>query len=125
MLRHRARITRIIAVILTFALSTQVAEAQVVNCIMSSPHANDDHGGMIQYQHRAQDTGAAATRTGSDNQSAGAAVCSQTMLCANVAAVPTTAMRAFHFDNAGPQVSFGPVVPEARTLRPDPPPPRI
>jgi hypothetical protein len=126
MVPNRVRITRIIAAILTFALSTQVADAQVVNCPMSSTQMTDDQGGMTQHQHRAHDPGQGVTRGGdSQDQSPGTARCSQTMLCANVAAVPTTPMRAFEFDNAEPQVSFGLGVPEARSLRPDPPPPRI
>jgi hypothetical protein len=110
---------------LAFALSTQVAEAQVVNCMMRSAQANDDHAGMME-RHRVHDAGNGATRSGhSHNQSSGATGCNQTMLCANVAAVPTTAMRSSGFDNAEAPISPGASVLRARTLRPDPPPPRI
>jgi hypothetical protein len=127
MVLHRARITRIIAAILTLALSTQVAEAQVVNCIiMSATQANHDHGGLTQHQHHASDAGTAATRSGdSHSQSSGTAGCSQSILCANAPAIPTTAMRTIHFDNAEPLISPGASVLEARALHPDPPPPRI
>lgn len=127
MVLHRAPITRIIAVILAIALSTQVAEAQVVSCIMmSAAQASDVHASMTQHQHHASNAGTPETRKGGPhNQSSETAGCNQAIFCANAPAIPTTAMSTIKFDSAEPPISFGPGVLEARALHPDPPPPRI
>ena len=59
MVRHRVRITRIIAAILTLAFSAQIAGAQLASCSrMTGMHAT--HGSMMQHDHRADAAGAEA-----------------------------------------------------------------
>jgi hypothetical protein len=126
MSRHHVRITRMIAAVLAFALVAQVAEAQVLNCVITGGMApGDNHSAMIHHQHRQADGGSASTRSGSHSRSSGAAGCDQTMLCANVATIADTAMRVFQLDSVTPQILFGSGVLEARIICPDPPPPRV
>lgn len=121
---RRRRIARIVALIVGFAMLPQFAIAQAENCAMKGTHASGDHGGMM--QHRDLANGTASGKTSTDGQhSSGITGCSQNMICANVAIVTTKATRAFHIDGRAPQISFGRHVMESRTLRPDPPPPRI
>ena len=124
MVRHRVRITRIIAAILTLAFSAQIAGAQLASCSrMTGMHAT--HGSMMQHDHRGDAEGAAVTRSeGSDNRDPGAMACAPTMLCANPAAVPAAAMRTFQLSDNASQISFGPSVPKAHTIPPELPPPR-
>jgi hypothetical protein len=126
MMLHRARIARIIASILTIALATQIAQSQVVDCVvMSASQANEVHSGMTQHQQPSSAAVSVATRSGSDNQSSGTSGCNQASLCVNAAAIPATTMRAINIDIAELPISYRQGVLEARTLRPDPPPPRI
>jgi hypothetical protein len=127
MVRHRVRITRIIAVFLALALSTQVAGAQAVDCLnMSNMRASDSGGGVTQHQHRSDDARSVATRTGNEHDlGSSTADCNEIKLCGSAATAPITGMRSACFNKAEAASSSGSRVLLARALCPDPPPPRI
>ncbi|MGE5748380.1 MAG: hypothetical protein ACM31F_00355 [Gemmatimonas sp.] len=124
MVFHRARITRFIAAILAIALSAQVAGAQAVNCMMMRDmQANGDHSAMM--QHHASSAGYVTTSSSSHTQTPGTTTCSQTILCANAAAIPVAMTRSMTVDHTAPPIQSGQTALEARDLRPDSPPPKI
>jgi hypothetical protein len=127
MVFHRARVARIIAAILTIALSTQVVTAQVVSCsTMSTSQGESDHSAMMKHQHDAADAGSAVTGGGtSHQQDLRAATCAQAILCLNTPAIPVAAIRAITGDHALLPVSVTPSAFEQLALSPDSPPPRI
>jgi hypothetical protein len=115
---------RMIAVILTFALSTQNFEAQAVNCtIMRDAHAAVDHSALTQHQHHAVHAGS-ITSSGDFHDWSSTAACDRTMICANAPAVPIMARSAVTLDKFESAISFVSNVNEPRTFSPEPPPPR-
>jgi len=115
MVFRRARITRFIAALLAIGLSTQIAGAQVVNCMkMSASLATIGHSAMT---HHGSDA--------SHTQTPGDTGCSKTILCMNGPAMLSTKFQTAALAHVAPPIAFGPSALEARALRPDLPPPKI
>lgn len=127
MVRHRVRTARIFAAILALALSAQVAGAESANCIvMSNMHTAGFHTGAMQHQHHADNgRGVASRNSGSQQGSSSISGCGQNMLCVTAAGIPSRVARSIGVDTTGQTFSFGASELRARTLSPDPPPPRI
>jgi hypothetical protein len=119
----RARITRFIATVLAIALSTQIAGAQVANCMkMSVAHRGSGHSEMS--HHTTRDGVKAATRS-PQSETPSDAGCSQSVLCINAPAILNATPRAVGLSHIASAVSFGSATFETRALHPDSPPPKI
>jgi hypothetical protein len=127
MVAHRFRITRIIAAALAFALSTEVADAQIMGCAtMSGGYANGHQSAMMRHEHRTRDDAAGATsQSSSHNTGSSTAGCNLNALCATAAAISNPTTHSAGFGSTERPISSGAGVLRVRTLCPDPPPPRI
>jgi hypothetical protein len=123
MIRHHIRIARTLAVMVAFTMIAQIAGAQSMKCEMRSTHMNQDRGAIVHHDH-SDDSGSPASSRG-DSHSSGAMSCSQVMICANAAVVSARESRAFQLGDGTLQISFDRHALQARTVRPEPPPPRI
>jgi len=126
MTSRRTRFVRIAAALLTLTLSTQVAGAQVAGCAMMRDVGSGSHAAMTEHQHVASHAAPAAIpHDTQDQQTPGNTSCTQSVLCANAAAIPSGIMRIVAADHAAQPVLFSPSELAARALPPDSPPPRI
>ena len=120
---RRALITRFIAALIAITLSTQIAGAQVLKCIhRSAPHESSGHSAMV---HQANPNGIKADDGAPHTDIPAAALCGQTMMCANAAAMPLVGFRVTEIGQATLPISFVRSNFEARSPRPDSPPPKI
>jgi hypothetical protein len=122
---HQSHIRRAIALLLTLVLAVSTAEPQAVNCAgMNMDNANGSQANIAQ-QHHSHDAALTAGAGKSHHQRSGAADCHKGMVCANGPAISTATMGSVHLDQHDQPVASRPGKPQARTARPDTPPPRI
>jgi hypothetical protein len=126
MASHRTRIVRIVAALLTLTLSAQVVGAQVASCALMGHAEPGNHAAMTEHQHAAPDAApAAGSHDTQRHETRGNMPCSQSVLCANAAAIPSGITRSVAAGHAVPPIFPAPAALAARALAPDSPPPRI
>ncbi|HEX6575763.1 MAG TPA: hypothetical protein VF042_12415 [Gemmatimonadaceae bacterium] len=127
----RRRLIRVVAALLAIGLPAQVAQAQSVACAeMGAPATahGDRHAAIaaVDGDHHAAKTDSASTaKKDGQGKSATTPACAQGTVCMTSAAVPVIAspvQQPLNFVSAIPVAAL-PL--QARTLRPDSPPPKL
>jgi hypothetical protein len=124
----RARFTPIVAMLLSFALTAQIAGAQVATCAAMSGAIVKAAADSSAHRHQHASMGSSSANKVDKHplqKSPVSQSCTPASPCLNTPAIPTTALQSVDVKRAMPVIALHASCADDRASQPNPPPPKL